>query len=459
MHAHLNVTTILRLLARGRGLPVLAVLAVPACDQGVGLDDGGESMRSGQALDPAASIASISMGESTTCAVNLLGETKCWGRNDLGQLGRGDLLDIGDDETPDGSAFIALGGAAIQTVTNGEQTFALLQDGTVRGWGLNSGFALGLQHTESIGDDETPEAAAAVTDVQLGMVATELAVGEDFACALLGNSTVRCWGANDFGQLGRGHTAYIGDDETASQGGALFLGAPVIGVTAGRHHACALVDSGNVYCWGRGAEGQLGHANTEDIGDDEWPVSAGAVGLGEAAVQVVAGGRHTCARLVGGQVRCWGDGLSGQLGSGYSERLGDDETLDARPPVLLGGSATWLAAGDEHTCAILDTGDMRCWGANELGQLGYGHTEAIGDDEGPTAVEPIELGGSVATAVFSGPLSRSTCTVLDDQSLRCWGANDFGQLGYGHVFEVGDDVAERPGDLPDILILRHDDEI
>ncbi|MEM9452799.1 MAG: hypothetical protein AAGF11_01385 [Myxococcota bacterium] len=446
----------------------VAVLVAPACDLESSLGDDLE-LRAGLQLAPNPSaVVSVGMGASTTCVVTLFGEVKCWGRNDYGQLGRGDLVDVGDDETPAEVAFVSLGGEAVQVLTNGAQSFALLEDGTVRAWGINSGGELGLQHVESIGDDEVPGAADVVTDVELGGPATRLAVGGDFACALMSNGTasdgttssgmVRCWGANDFGQLGRRSTETVGDDEAPAVGASIFLGAPVVDVVAGRRHACALVEGGSVRCWGRGAQGQLGYGGTHDVGDDEFPVVAGTVALGGAAEQIVAGGWHTCARLVGGDVRCWGRGANGQLGYGSTKSVGDDERPVAWAPVSLGGPAVSLAAGAEHTCAVLHGGAVRCWGGGERGQLGYGNTHAVGDDETPAAVAAVHLAGAHAIAVFAGPLARSTCALLDDESLRCWGANDFGQLGYGHVFELGDDIAERPGDLPDILILSRDDD-
>ncbi|MCA9709432.1 MAG: hypothetical protein KDK70_26560 [Myxococcales bacterium] len=207
----------------------------------------------------------------------------------------------------------------------------------------------------------------------------------------------------------------------------------------------------------RGAEGQLGHGDTVNLGDDELPVTAGAVDLGGAAVRVVAGGAHTCAQLVGGSVRCWGDGAHGQLGYGNTERVGDDETPAEAGPVPVGGPVAGLAAGREHTCALLETGAVRCWGRGDFGQLGYGDTKAIGDGEVPLDVGDLDLGGHVALAVFAGPLSRSTCVLLDEGSVRCWGDNQYGQLGYGHTEQLGDELGEHPGYLPDILII-HDDE-
>ncbi|MBW3536082.1 MAG: hypothetical protein KY453_12855, partial [Gemmatimonadetes bacterium] len=102
-------------------------------------------------------------------------------------------------------------------------------------------------------------------------------------------------------------------------------------------HTCALLDDGNVRCWGYGAHGRLGYTRTNDIGDDETPGSVGPVdlGAGRTAVAVSAGGRHTCARLDDGSVRCWGAGFTGRLGYCDERDIGDDETPASVGPVDL----------------------------------------------------------------------------------------------------------------------------
>jgi Regulator of chromosome condensation (RCC1) repeat len=97
-------------------------------------------------------------------------------------------------------------------------------------------------------------------------------------------------------------------------------------ITTGVAHVCALLSEGRVRCWGRGADGALGYGNGLDIGDDETPDSAGDVPVGGRVVQIAAGGFHTCALLDTGKVRCWGDSQYGQLGYSSIQRVGDTET-------------------------------------------------------------------------------------------------------------------------------------
>jgi hypothetical protein len=217
-----------------------------------------------------------------------------------------------------------------------------------------------------------------------------------------------------------------------------------------------VLDAGTVRCWGFNLEGRLGYGNTDAIGDDEAPASAGPVdldpgpGLGSAKA-ISAGGFHTCALLEEGTVRCWGAGGFGRLGYGNVDNIGrtPDTTPEKVGPVDLEpgpgtGTAKAISAGFGYTCAILENGTVRCWGANGSGQLGYGNTRNIGDDETPDSVTPVNLGSNrTAKAISAG--NEHTCAVLDDDSVRCWGYGGFGQLGYGNGDSIGDD--ETPGSV------------
>src|SRR5690606_38484965 len=153
---------------------------------------------------------------------------------------------------------------------------------------------LGYGNTNNIGDDEHPATAG---DVNLGGDVTQLAAGSDHTCAVLKGGWVRCWGSNSAGRLGYGNTNTIGDDEAPASAGDVNVGGPVTQLVAGGKHTCALLENGRVRCWGEGHYAQLGYGNTNDIGDDEHPASAGDVHVGETVIQLAAGLRYTCALL------------------------------------------------------------------------------------------------------------------------------------------------------------------
>ena len=159
----------------------------------------------------------------------------------------------------------------------------------------------------------------------------------------------------------------------------------VVDVDAGEVHTCVLLDTGGVRCWGT----SIGYS--ELIGDDETPACAGDVALGGAAVQITAGAGHTCALMDTGGVRCWGSGTYGGLGYGSTETIGDDEPITDPGEVDVGGAVVLVDAGWRHTCVVLDTGALRCWGRGSIGRLGHGNEDDIGDDEVPATAGNVEI--------------------------------------------------------------------
>jgi hypothetical protein len=242
---------------------------------------------------------------------------------------------------------------------------------------------------------------------------------------------VRCWGRNDSGQLGLGHTRPIGDDESPASVGAVSLGGPILQLAAHgtSQHTCARLESGAVRCWGRNAHGQLGLGHTFPIGDDETPASVASVTTGGIALQLATGAEHTCALLSPGVLKCWGRNESGQLGRGNTPSL----STPPGTPVDLGGSMAFqVSTGAWHTCALPSSGEPRCWGRNTHGQLGLGNTYNLGDNEPPsgsaltTPLPPqvVEI-QSAATAGGGGSLSFLV-QAMDPQASRLsfsWTAN------------------------------------
>jgi alpha-tubulin suppressor-like RCC1 family protein len=384
-------------------------------------------------------------GGAHTCAVRDSGSVSCWGNGASGQLGYGNTQNIGDDENVGSAGPVSLGGDAVEVVTGTNHSCALLGDGTVRCWGLNSSGQLGLGNTKNIGDDEVPTTASAVN--LGGTSAIQIAAGANHTCALLADGTVRCWGLNSSGQLGLGNTNNVGDDEAPSAVSAVSLGQSALSISAGGSHTCARLADGSLRCWGNGLNGRLGYSSTTTIGDNELP--SGAVSVGGSAAEVAAGGSHTCALLAVGTVRCWGLATSGQLGYGNTTAIGDNETPAAAGPVNLGAefSAKAVAAGEKHSCAIVVAGYVRCWGLNSSGQLGIGNTNNLGDNELPITVTSVDLGFGRSGAKISAG-GAHTCATLDDGSVRCWGLNSSGQLGIGNTNTIGDD--ETPGTAPPV---------
>lgn len=230
--------------------------------------------------------------------------------------------------------------------------------------------------------------------------------GNGHTCARLTSGAVMCWGYNEYGQLGDGTTS--GSSVPVEVSGI----DSAVYVEAGDYHTCAVLESGAVMCWGRNYRGQLGNGTTTDA---YYPVEVSGI---DNAVSVSAGDGHTCVALENGEARCWGDNYKGKLGNGttsyYKESL-PVEVVDITHAVT-------VAAGKWHSCALLSSGKIMCWGAGGYGQLGHG---TITDSSVPVFVEGIED----AVSVTAG--TSQTCAELGDGSRKCWGNNWYGQLGDG----------------------------
>jgi cysteine-rich repeat protein len=344
-------------------------------------------------------------------------------------------------------------------------TCALLYNGNVKCWGNNQSGELGLGHTQSKGDNSGEMGAnLPVINIGPGLTAKAVAAGHEHTCVLTSFSSIKCWGENSFGRLGRGDTTQIGDDPTemGSNLSPVSLGGGFVptAVAAGVHHTCALSASGLVKCWGANFYGALGQGHTSNIGDQSGQMgdalSAVDLGIGEQATAIAAGNDHTCALLKDGSVKCWGENDYGELGLDDTEQRGDGpgEMGDKLPSVNLGigKQATAIAAGYGHVCVLLNDGSVKCWGENGSGQLGLGNNQHQGDEPGEMAKLPaVSLGaGKTAIAIATG--AYHTCVLLNDGSLKCWGKNGSGQLGLGDAEDKGNDIGETVDTLPAVSL-------
>lgn len=404
-------------------------------------DDGNRDDNDGCDADcvPSA-VVQLAAGGDHTCALTRVGTTRCWGRGTDGMLGYDSEVDVGDNETPASRGDVMVGGVVAQLAAGTWHTCALRELDTVRCWGDGVAGQLGYGNTNDVGDNETPSAAG---DVDIVESVLQISAGGQHTCAVLETAGVRCWGLGTNGRLGYGNVLGIGDDEVPADVADVDLGADAIEVHTGDAHSCALVEGGTVRCWGLGSFGRLGYGNLAAIGDDESPSSAGDVDVGGTVVELALGEEHTCALLDTGGVRCWGRSFHGQLGYGNTASVGDNETPASVGDVDIGGPVVQIGAGGSHTCAVLEGGSVRCWGFEGLG---YANDETIGNDETPASAGDIDVGGTVVQVSLG---DSHTCALLDTGAVRCWGVASSGQLGYGNEAHVGyDDTPASAGDVP-----------
>ena len=249
-------------------------------------------------------------------------------------------------------------------------------------------------------------------------------------------------GTGSTGSVGSGSGTAMADLEPVVIP-AMDPAARFVAVDGGVQFTCALDDLGSVWCWGRNEASQLG-LDSDAIWVHPDSIVA-PVDLGATAESISVGPYHSCAVLTGGSVRCWGFDRSGSLGVGLpGQQVGSTaQPVSSVDPVDLGSGrvAIGVSAGGQHTCVLLDDASMLCWGENDFGQLGAGDVVDRGRtlDSMGDALVLVDLPGGVVSMAAGG---EHTCAVLDDASLHCWGLNDFGQLGLGDITNRGGALRE-----------------
>ncbi|MBL8625624.1 MAG: tandem-95 repeat protein [Myxococcales bacterium] len=416
-------------------------------------------------VSAAGAILQLSPGNAHICALANDGGVKCWGLNAYGNLGLGDTNKRGDQPNEMGvnlpEVDLGTGRTAVMLAGGGEHNCALLDDNTVKCWGYNSAGQLGLGFVASRGNGPGQMGDLLPTvDLGTGRTAVQMDGGAEHTCAVLDNGALKCWGANDFGQLGLGDTAYRGDGP-GEMGDALpavnlGTGRTALQVSAGGFHTCALLDNLTVKCWGRNDRGQLGLGDTANRGDGAGEMGnslpAVALGTGLTVDTLAMGELHACALFTNQTVKCWGFGAFGALGLGDVGDRGaaPGEMGDALPAIALGTGRTALAiAVGHHTCALLDNHAVKCWGFGDFGQLGQGSTNWIGDSPGEMgdSLPPIALGTGVTPDLLTAML-YDTCILTTTDLVKCWGGNLNGQLGQGDNIYRGDEPGEMGDSLP-----------
>lgn len=307
-----------------------------------------------------------------------------------------EIVALAGHPSQSGGYNINVGGVSLEVVqvSIGEvHTCAVTTEGAAFCWGLNAFGELG-DGTDKIRHEPVP-----VSGLDKGVAS--ISIGGDATCALTFSGGVMCWGRNAFGSLGDGTIM-----KRTTPGMVHGLDSGVTSVTVGDHHACAIMTSGTVQCWGSNGFKELGDGTTDDRLK---PVQV--LGLESPIASVAVGGNHTCALTVSGAVKCWGANFSGALG-----RTTQDYS-DDRPASVIGleHGVVLIAAGSSHSCALTTEGGVKCWGSNDSGQLGDGTTvdRAI----------PVHAFGLQSGVTSLRTDSFRSCAVLAGTAITCWGLN------------------------------------
>ncbi len=333
-------------------------------------------------------------GGDITCMKHTDGKAHCWGFGNHGQLtnaGRPSLY------APSEINLTSIAGLAVGP----QHICAILSDSTVKCWGSGQNGEIGTG-TDVVSQQITPQTV-------LGSLSgvTQLALGGKFSCALLTDSTVRCWGLNSAGVFGNGTTT---NSNVPIPGPA----GTFTQITANGNSACGLRSDYSVQCWGNNSTGQLGNNTTTN---STIPVNVSGI---TTAVELASGDGFHCARLSDATVQCWGAGAFGQLGNGSTTNALTPQVVSGLTGII--GLAGGGAGKTNHMCAFSGS-IVKCWGMNYLNQVGTGTPSA-------SVVSPVTVTGLTGvTSMARG--QNHTCARKSDGTTLCWGNNKDGQLGYG----------------------------
>jgi alpha-tubulin suppressor-like RCC1 family protein len=348
-------------------------------------------------------VTQLATGGRHACVVTSSGGVQCWGNNFLGQLG-------------DGTQIIS---------------YPFRREAANDVVGLTSGVSA---VAVSRGFDAHCDASSFCTPAHVG-----------HSCAVTVAGGVKCWGENNFGQLGDGTNT-----RRLTPVDVIGLPAAAVSVAAGWYHTCAVLTGGALHCWGRNDSGELGDGTTTLRF-----VPAVVSGLESGVVEVTAGPSFTCAITSTAGAKCWGVNQRGQLGDGT--------TTDRRTPVdvtsLTSGVAHITAGGTPpqgvaaeyggHTCAATTAGGVKCWGFNRTGQLGEG---SLVDHLTPFDVTGLTSGALQVSAAglrtpCSGSATAFSCGLISGGGVKCWGSDHSGALGNGGAPFCGPGGSSIPVDV------------
>lgn len=373
----------------------------------------------------------VAAGSTFACAVLADGTVTCWGRNNKGQTGRVSAL-----SSPTPQAVSGLSGV-VAVSAGGDTACALISGGTVKCWGDNDKGGLG-RGSDTPTSDNTPQAVTGLTDATAISTARDLFMGSR-SCAIKADTTVVCWGNNPWGSLaGNGidsnDGSFVDHYNTPTTVLDNTTSSPLQSVTAvdvGADHSCALLANTTLKCWGENGVGQVGNTTGQRSLKATAVMSEDGFSAVSGAISVSAGWDSSCLVVSGGVGKCFGANMNGLLGNGLT---GSSGTLGVPLNIINVTNFTDVVAGYMHSCGLTSIGGVYCWGTVGNGRLGAPtRTGIVFSDPTPlevtgTAPQTISFGtltdksmsdGSVALSATSssgGPVSftsttTSVCTV------------------------------------------------
>ena len=351
-------------------------------------------------------IQGLSSGDRSSCVMNGGGNVYCWGSNYDYTLGNGTRMDkscipvaYAEDCSISDRKIISVDASIYRTC-------AVEESGSIYCWGMNSG----INDPDEFPDSSLVPIKQIRHDGDHWEGVEKMSMGRYHACALLDDGFIYCWGENSKGQLGNESITDSYSSTLVYKSGDL-QGAEIVDISLGSNHSCALDVDGSVYCWGFNMFGQIGDGTLKNSltpkkifdGDLE----------GEKVVKLSSGSNHVCVITDKNAVYCWGQNERGQLGNGTYENATAPVKIDDSG-VLVGKKIVDISSLSGHVCALDDIGDIYCWGENDSGQLGDG------TQENRTVPVAIQNKNSLKFDMIAAGWGN-TCAVEKNNDLYCWG--------------------------------------
>lgn len=388
---------------------------------------------------------------------------RCWGANSKGQLGLGHKNSIGDDpnEVGQGLPVVDLGDFPVDRFALGGETSCVISRGRLKCFGRNDSGQLGLG--DLINRGEAPDQMGGMlpeVNLGTGVLAKDVATSGGHTCVVTTTDQMKCFGSNKGGQLGYGDVRPRGGSPDDMGDNLPFVdlgaGAKVKQVALGERHTCVLLADNKVKCFGQGTGGRLGTGAGADVGATSGQMgdalTAVDFGTNDHIKKLTSGKDFNCVQFDSGDVKCFGANSFGQLGLGDNHVRGDSPaTMGANLPPLDFGSnqyATTLACGPSTCCVTLVQGTMKCWGVNFSGQLGLGdklsrgaHPQDMGDDLPQITLDRL-------SKIQEVTVKEDFLCATDEHGTKCWGSNRDGALGYGDMVDRGGTPNQVPRLIP-----------
>ncbi len=333
----------------------------------------------------------------TTCAITTTGILKCWGQGTNGQIGNGASANRLNPT-------IVNSGTSYSTVSNSQNTACAITTASVlKCWGLDRNFNIGLGVNSPNTSPQT---------IHSGESFSQVIVSDSRMCALNSLNVMKCSGQRLMGQMGDGLVSQFHSFTSVPA-----LDAYSVLSLSGQYMTAGITSTGTLWSWGYGRTLTVGTDFSGDSSAQDMIINPVQVVVTSTFTKVSKGNRHTCAIRADQKLYCWGYNTNGNIGDGTLVNKQTPVAVDAA------NNYTQIAAGNFFTCGILSSGVLKCWGLNT--------NNSVGDNSTTQRTTPVIVDSGTTYKYLAQPENYTMCAITTADVLKCWGYNNYGQVGVG----------------------------